>query len=554
MGGPGTTIGRGAAALSPGRSPDGAGDGGGGAADSGTPRPLAIIEDTGSPFRTAIGHQALIANTTGINNTAAGYQALTANTTGTFNTAVGHRALTSSVTAGSNTALGASALATNTSGISNTAIGTAALELNTTGDANVAVGQRALRGLASGNRNMAVGYSAGISATGSYNIFVGADVSGTPSDSNVIRIGLPYNATTQAGQNATYIAGIRGTAVTGGEGVYVDANGQLGSGPVVPAANSVGAAQVIDASLTAADLATNSVSTAELVDNSVTAAKVAFNYAGSASEGGAAADLACAGCVAASDVGFAYAGLGANTFTGTQRIGAGDLELGPSTATAGNLIKGGVTFLSNPGFMNTFLGEAAGALTATGGTNTAVGGDALRSLAGGDANTAGGYGALYSNVGGTSNTASGMQALFFTTGSANTAVGANAGAANTTGSHNIYVGAEVGGTSGDANTMRLGLPFNATTGAGQSKTFVAGIAGTVLTTPAVPVFVDANGQLGTLTPPPIVGTVNGGVTTGAAPRVDALEQQLDEQRRLNAALQARLARLEAQVANLVRRR
>jgi hypothetical protein len=53
----------------------------------------------------------------------------------------------------------------------------------------------------------------------------------------------------------------------------------------------------------------------------------------------------------------------------------------------------------------------------------------------------------------------------------NTAVGTNAGR-DTTGSHNIYMGADVAGTATDANTMRLGLPFDATTGAGQNKTFM----------------------------------------------------------------------------------
>jgi hypothetical protein len=106
----------------------------------------------------------------------------------------------------------------------------------------------------------------------------------------------------------------------------------------------------------------------------------------------------------------------------------------------------------------------------------------------------------------------------------------------------------------DANTMRLGLPFNPTSGSGQNKTFIAGVAGTVLTTPAVQVFIDANGQLGTLTAPPIVGAVDGSVTPGSLPQNDALLQQLAEQRRLNAELQARLARLEAQVATMLRRR
>jgi hypothetical protein len=42
--------------------------------------------------------------------------------------------------------------------------------------------------------------------------------------------------------------------------------------------------------------------------------------------------------------------------------------------------------------------------------------------------------------------------------------------------------------------MRLGLPYDSGTGAGQSETLIAGMHGTRLTRPAVQVFVDASGQ------------------------------------------------------------
>jgi hypothetical protein len=97
-----------------------------------------------------------------------------------------------------------------------------------------------------------------------------------------------------------------------------------------------------------------------------------------------------------------------------------------------------------------------------------------------------------------------------------TAVGTNAGR-DTVAQHLRRRGR--GCTATDANTMRLGLPFNTAPGAGQTKTFVAGIAGTVLTTPP------------------------------AAPRADAaLLQRLAAQDAVIAGLRARLARLEAQLA------
>jgi hypothetical protein len=95
--------------------------------------------------------------------------------------------------------------------------------------------------------------------------------------------------------------------------------------------------------------------------------------------------------------------------------------------------------------------------------------------------------------------------------------------------------------------MRLGLPFDVGTGTGQNRTFVAGVAGTVLTTPAVQVFIDANGQLGTLVPAPFTGTIDSPLNTN--PRPDsAVLQALAEQRALIAELRQRVATLEAQIA------
>jgi hypothetical protein len=74
-----------------------------------------------------------------------------------------------------NTAFGASALAANEAGgTSNTAIGNAALDANTSGDGNTAVGRDALGANITGLSNTAIGFRSGLSATGSYNTFVGS--------------------------------------------------------------------------------------------------------------------------------------------------------------------------------------------------------------------------------------------------------------------------------------------------------------------------------------------------------------------------------------------
>ena len=73
-----------------------------------------------------------------------------------------------------------------------------------------------------GSNNIALGNSAGSSlTTGSNNIAIGN--TGVAAESNTIRIGV------QGTQSATYIAGIRGITVPGGLGVFVDANGRLGT-------------------------------------------------------------------------------------------------------------------------------------------------------------------------------------------------------------------------------------------------------------------------------------------------------------------------------------
>ncbi|MEZ5290148.1 MAG: hypothetical protein R2745_03620 [Vicinamibacterales bacterium] len=521
------------------------------------PVPFTVIEESASPFRTALGHQALDANLPGVafNNTAVGYQALKWHRYNSNNTAVGYLALTQDDLGDSNTAIGASTLGSNRNGRDNTAVGAQALSANlassntavgasalvsdqtgidnvavgafamanASGDRNTALGKSALANV-SGSRNIAIGNAAAFNVgSGSDNIVLGTNAFGT-AESNTMRLGVPFSG--QAGQNRTFIAGIRGTTVTGGEGVYIDANGQLGSGPVVPASNTVGSAQVMADSLTAADLAPNAVGTSELADGSVTVAKV----------------------------GFTFAGLGANTFTGTQTIGAGSLALPKSTPTGGNLVKNGVLFLHDSGVHNTFLGALAGELATTGPDNTATGQSALANLSTGGFNTATGSDALQKASSGDGNTGTGYAALAQTnTGAMNAALGYAAGRENTGGSYNIYLGAGVTGGASDANTMRLGLPYNGTTGEGQNRTFVAGIFGTQLTAPAQAVFVDANGQLGIVGPQ--VQTGGGTTGPGALPRdLAALVAEVDAQRSTIAALEARLRQLEADVRNAPRRR
>jgi len=101
---------------------------------------------------------------------------------------------------------------------------------------------------------------------------------------------------------------------------------------------------------------------------------------------------------------------------------SGNLNLQESTtASVGNIMKGGTRFIHNYGSGNTFIGESAGNFTMTGGDNTGSGSLALFSNISGNFNTAVGYGALDTH----------------TSGDANVAVGTFAMAANMTGTHNV---------------------------------------------------------------------------------------------------------------------
>ncbi len=180
-----------------------------------------LINVTTGTDNVALGHSALSSDTTGLNNTAAGDDALTVNVSGFNNTGIGWHALDSNTIGVKNTGIGCDGLSGNTTGSNNTAVGTRSLVRNTTGSNNVAVGIQAGESN-NGSNNVLLGSSAGRFLTnGSNNIDIGNP--GVAGESNTIRIGQVGTST------AAFIAGISGTAVTGGVGVMINSNGQLGT-------------------------------------------------------------------------------------------------------------------------------------------------------------------------------------------------------------------------------------------------------------------------------------------------------------------------------------
>jgi len=160
----------------------------------------ALAANTIGTDNSAFGKEALLNNLSGTSNTAAGYGALRANTTGSLNTAVGRNVLLNN-TASNNTGMGFEALIANTTGSYNTSVGHSSMTDNTIGTANVAVGGGSLDDNTSGSFNTAIGYEAAAGAnpntTGSNNTYVGYQAKANASN---------YSNSTALGAGATITA------------------------------------------------------------------------------------------------------------------------------------------------------------------------------------------------------------------------------------------------------------------------------------------------------------------------------------------------------------
>lgn len=196
---------------------------------------------------------------------------------------------------------------------------------------------------------------------------------------------------------------------------------------------------------------------------------------------------------------------------GTFNTASGYQALQANTTGLNNTANGAYALAVNTtGNFNTATGEGALGANTTDGFNAAFGWAALANNTGSN-NTASGAGALGGNVGGSVNTAVGRSALSSnTTGNNNTTIGADSLNHNSSGSDNIAIGASAGtnapadnnnsvyvgsiGTAGDkGGTIRIG------TAGTQSSFFAAGVSGvTTGASGAVPVVIDSNGQLGTM--------------------------------------------------------
>jgi hypothetical protein len=197
-----------------------------------------------------------------------------------------------------------------------------------------------------------------------------------------------------------------------------------------------------------------------------------------------------------------------NNTTGIDNVAVGQNCLTSNTiGTQNTAVGSNVMGNTTTGTSNTAVGFIALFANTTGSYNTSIGSSTMERNTTGSFNTAVGIGSLFSNVTGSQNVSVGFNSLVFNTmGDNNVALGTAALANTTAGVNNIGVGSFAGtnfngsesnnimignpGVVGDNNIIRIGES--------QTATFIAGINGVTTGLPAIPVLVDANGQLGTI--------------------------------------------------------
>ncbi len=423
---------------------------------------------------TALGHQALVANTTGSANTAVGILALSSNTTGKGSTSTGAYSLLLNTTGSNNTANGFVALEYNTAGFSNTATGAYALNRNTTGGSNTATGLEALQDNTSGSFNTASGgYALSHNTTGSHNSATGTNAlfSNTAGYSNTA-VG--------SGALSSNTTGYKNTAV-GFQSALLSSTGNW---------------------ITAVGYKALFANTAS--GNTATGAyALQFNTSGAGNTAHGAYALR-ANTTGSNNTALGRGALSNSTSYNNTGVGANALY-NNTTGSSNTAVGQGALALNNTGIRNTALGTGAlgygnGSYNTAVGTsamfninggndNTAMGSSALNAISSGSNNTAIGLDALVSNSTGNGNTTLGFESGLHVTGSYNTIIGFQGGNVLTTGSYNLSL--DNPGIAGESNTIRIGSIHH-------TRAFMQGIRGiTTGAANAVAVLIDSNGQLGT---------------------------------------------------------
>ena len=429
-----------------------------------------------------IGNNVGVSLTSGNSDVFIGSQAGEFTTTGNGDVYIGLASGQSGTTAAYNTFVGAQTAPFNTTGGYNTFSGFNSGFSNTTGANNTYLGSQSAASATTANHNTFVGFNSGFyNSTGSSNLFLG-DSAGTFNTTGSNNVYLAHagvgteNNTTRIGsaQTNAFIAGIYGANVSSGQPVYVDSTGHLGTGggSSVFSFNGRGGAVVPAAGDYSFSQLSGALGSAQLVGT--------YDQQ-----------------LSLSNTGNVYSGTGINV--------SGTVTGGLVNSSSGYQISG-TTILKQDAINNTYIGVKSGNANVTGGDSQFIGRSTGAAITSGNADvfvggaagasTTTGNGDVYvgwvsgsNSTTGFFNTFVGSQTGFYnTTGSNDLYLGFNAGISNTSGSNNIYLGS--GGVDGESYALRIGN--------GQQTAYIGGIYG-VTSASGVPVYINSNGQLGTMT-------------------------------------------------------
>lgn len=372
--------------------------------------------DTSSAYaNTAVGYEALFANTSGSYNNAVGCETLVANLTGFYNTADGFESLFANVSGSGNTAVGGEALGDVTSDSGLVAVGYQALQTykapggagaptGTGFGEDTAVGYQSLQANVVGVANTAIGFRSLQSETNAY-----SDTAMGDSALQNTTIGF---GNTASGAFSLWLNGV-GNANTADGWQALERNAS--------SYNTAVGYQALGVNITGS----NNIALGSMAGNTITgSSNIDIGNAGLSTD----ANIIRIG---SSQTAAYIAGVINGNGGGLTNINVGQLTSA-----------GGAIFYYSNSLANMFIGPSAGNPAADAGEeNVAVGSLALKANVGGNYNTASGFGALSDNTIGSENTADGAGALDLdTSGEYNTAVGFQALAVNNTGNYNVAVG------------------------------------------------------------------------------------------------------------------
>jgi len=375
------------------------------------------------------------------------------------------RAAATLPTGGENSFFGHEAGNLNATGSANTFLGNIAGQKNASGADNTFLGARAGTNNTSGNNNIFAGFVAGHSnTTGSQNVFLGngAGQANTTGQNNTL-VGWASGSSNVTGTDNIYLGYTSGQHASGSNNIYLgEISAPLNESNTIRIGTNQTATYiqgVINGNGSGLTGVMPAAGSNNYIQNGTTKQTANFSISGNGTLGGV---------------------LAANVIN----------------AVAGYQIDGGFV-LSSPGFYNLFVGQDAGVSDTTGFDNTFTGIAAGLSNTTGSANTFDGVQAGIANFNGYSNTFVGITAgIRNVSGSGNTFLGADAGYLNQTGGNDIYIGNSGPSSEDESNTIRIG-----TQGSGnlqQNTAYIAGIYGSTVGGNGIAVYVDSNGQLGTV--------------------------------------------------------